>query len=391
MSNDLGLRRFVAAGSDHPDITVAAGETVGAAFEAIDCSPELVILTMSGAARDRWSEVSGLVAQLLQPELLLALEADAVSVGGRTLGPDSVALWAAADIGHCGAEILTPGRPAMLNSATEVELAFTPAAADLQALLDSMEAWPARPGAGRSMLGGATTFSGRGRIELDGKPCYSGALLQFSARTRAFACEGLEPLGPAITITEAEANLVLGMDGRPAAALVAGRRAIVQTLDGDSEPQLYVATSAPLAPSVVETIVAVRHVDEETGIVVLDEALPLATEVRLLAKGAGSAVRVLEDALSTGGEVPAALGAIGFSDTSRLGSNQALGYSSTDSDASTVCEYALVGEDAGSPAYLGLWTPVCVGPADALFGDRQPVAKQSRLLDSGISVLGFLG
>jgi small ligand-binding sensory domain FIST len=320
--------------STHPDARAGALEAAATARRALgDDAADLVVVFASGAHLAAPEATLEAVQDVLDPDALVGCGAGGVLAEGREVeGGTAVAVWAGAlgegvaSTFHAEVEELDDGLALTgfpdLEGAAGVILLPDASSFPTDVLLRELGGRaPGVPVLGglasaRTLDGSSALFEGdelheRGAVgvRLDGVellPCVS---------------QGAAPLGPEMTITAAEGNVVQELAGRPALArirdaiedlserergLIGGGLLLGIVLDGDK-------------PEYEQGDFLVRGLlgaDPESGTVAVGAAVRPGQVVRLHARDAASADRDLRDALdlrvrALGGERPA--GALLFS------------------------------------------------------------------------------
>jgi small ligand-binding sensory domain FIST len=309
------------------------------------------------------------ISEHLAPSQFVGCGAQGVLGDGREFehGP-GISVWAASlgggtastfhTMAEDGDEMILTGLPDLTGADAAVLLAdpFTfPADAVLHAL-----------GPGVPLVGGlasARLVSGSPALFLDGEPVEGGAVGVRFDGVEVLPCvsQGAAPLGPELTITAAEGNVILELAGRPAYAKL---QEVAEGLE--PEEQLMLERSGgilvgivvePNKPDYVQGDFLVRPLigaDPRTGAVAVGAVVKPGQVVRMHARDADSADRDLRDALGLRaralGGAPA--GALVFACNGR---GQSL-FGVTDHDAAAVSE-AL----AGAPS-AGFFAAGEIGP-----------------------------
>jgi small ligand-binding sensory domain FIST len=360
--------------STAPDARAGAVEAALAAREGLDGARcDLVVVFAAGAhVAAPEATLEGIDEALAPPDLIGCGAAGVIGAGREVEDGTGVAVWAAhlgdgrATVFHADVEELGDGTGALsgmpdLAGADGAILLADPATFPTDAVLRFLgDAAPAVPllgglasartveGATALLCGSAVHESGAVGVRLDGVevlPCVS---------------QGATPLGPELTITAAEGNLITELAGKPALAKL--RETLEELTPGDLRlirGGLLVGIVVDAnKPDYVQGDFLVRGLvgaDPETGHVLVAADVHPGQVVRLHARDAASADRDLRDALGVrmralGGRTPA--GALVFSCNGR-GRGM---FGATDHDAEVV-DHGL----AGAPA-AGFFAAGEIGP-----------------------------
>jgi small ligand-binding sensory domain FIST len=304
--------------STHPDARAGAEEaaaTAGAALGGAGC--DLAIVFAAGAHLAAPEATLEAVHETLAPADLIGCGAGGVLGGGREVeGGTAVAVWAAS-FGSGGGSArpfhsvvsneegrTLAGIPDLEGAAGAVILADPmsfPADPILRAISELLPDVPVLGGIASARLGdgGAALFLGDEVVE-------SGAVgVRFDGVTfEPCVSQGAAPLGPELTITAAEGNVILELAGKPAyekvqeviGGLAAEERAMLAQAGG----VLIGIVVDPNKPDYVQGDFLVRPLlgaDRRTGAVAVGALVRVGQVVRLQVRDAASADRDLRRAL----------------------------------------------------------------------------------------------
>jgi small ligand-binding sensory domain FIST len=310
--------------STHPDARVGAIEAGQAAARGLDGAPaDLAVVFAAGhhlAAPEATLEG---VTEVLDPAQLVGCGAGGVLAGGREVEDGTaVAVWAAA-LGDARAEtfavtveqrdegIALDGLPD-LDGADAVVLLPDPYEFPTEPTLHAIhEAHPGLP-----VLGGvasARTREGAGALFRDGEVVEAGAVGVRLDGVEVLPCvsQGAAPVGPELTITAAEGNVIAELAGRPALTklreVVDGLPAHEQELlSGGLLLGLVIDGGKPVYERGDFLVRGLIGADPEAGAIAVGARVAPGQVVRLHARDAGSAD---EDLRATLQVLDAALGA----------------------------------------------------------------------------------
>ncbi len=304
------------------------------------------------------------ISQVLDPGCLVGCGAAGTLAAGREVEDGtSVAVWAAA-LGQGRVEAFhadeDAGLPDLTGASGAILIADPWSFPAEAALLELSEEVPALPLVGG--LASARNDDGSAALFLGDSLAGDGAVgLRFDG-VEMLPCvsQGAAPLGPELTITAAEGNVILELAGRPALEKL---REVVMELPSEEahalEQGLLVGlVLEPNKPEYVQGDFLVRGVlgaDPETGTLAVGAEVRPGQVIRLHARDAESADRDLRDALGArrqalGGDRPA--GAIVFTCNGR---GRAM-FGHTNHDARVLTD-----EFGGSPA-AGFFAAGEIGP-----------------------------
>ena len=302
--------------STEPDARAAAERAAGAALEQLGgAACDVCVLFASGAHLAAPEATIEAVDDVLAPGRLVGCGAQGVLAGGREVERGTgVVVWAAslgagtATAFHTSVSETERGLvadlPDLSGASGAILLAdpFTfPADAVLHALSDSLARVPVLGGLASARLG-----DGSPALFLDGAVAAGGAVgLRFDGvDVQACVSQGAVPLGPELTVTAAEGNIVLELAGRPAYAKL---QEVVGLLDTDEQAQLEASGGIllgivvdPNKPEYEQGDFLVRPLiggDPRTGALAVGAVVRVGQVVRLHARDADSADRDLRDAL----------------------------------------------------------------------------------------------
>lgn len=298
--------------SEHPEQRVAGVEAGGAARTSLgNRSADLAIVFCSGAHLAAPEATLEGVREALAPPVLIGCGAGGVLAGSIEVeGGTAVAVWAAAFDPEAGASAepfhLSPDAPGLpdLDGASAVILLPDPTSFPVEAALAAFaEAAPGVP-----VLGGvasAHVLGGGAALFLDDEVVGAGAVGVVLRGVEVLPCvsQGAAPIGPALTVTQAEGNLVHELSGRP--ALDALRDAIEGLAPSERAKLaggllLGIQADVPSGPATPADVLVrgLLGADPERGTVAVGAELEEGTVVRLHARDAASADRDLRDALA---------------------------------------------------------------------------------------------
>jgi small ligand-binding sensory domain FIST len=225
------MARFGDALVEAEDLEYAAGRALQAALEALDGrSADLAAVFVCGESEDAASAALHRVASASGAHAVVGCSASGVIGGGRGLeGVSAVAVWCAAlpdvRLRSFGLEVMPTDDGLAVIGMPE------PAADDVAAIVladpwsfpvDGFVASSNETHRGLPVVGGmAAGARGRGstRLLLDGKVIDRGAVgVMLSGAVHAYplVSQGCRPIGPAMTVTAAEENVILELAGMAA-------------------------------------------------------------------------------------------------------------------------------------------------------------------------------
>jgi len=228
---------FAAALSEHPLTAIATGEVCGAILERLGGHPDLVIVFVTLAHGGALEDVMDTVEAVLHPAVALGAASDSIVGTGREVeGSAAISMWAGRWGPVLPVRITTSGGGGGDGAAGDVTFAgipralpFEPRALVLlgdpysipgQELLDEVAAvHPGIPVVG-GLASGARGPGGT-RLALDGAIYTAGAvgvLIGPGADVVALVSQGGRPIGRPYVVTEATANIVRELGGKPALA-----------------------------------------------------------------------------------------------------------------------------------------------------------------------------
>jgi small ligand-binding sensory domain FIST len=363
-----------AAVCSDPDPHAAAAEAAGIAAAALgDRHADLALVFASGAHLSAPEATVAGVQEAIGPEALVGCGAGGVLGAGRELeSGTAVAVWTASLDGE--AEVI-PFHAAVEGEPGEERIDGLPLVADADGVImladpytfpaDAVLAELARAAPGVPVVGGlASGRSGEGGAALvcDDRVCDDGAVGVVLRGVEMLPCvsQGAAPMGPELTITAAEGNVIESLAGRPALTT------IERVIGGLSPRERALVASGLLIGIVIDggkpeyeqgdfLVRGVLGAEEETGAVAVGAAVHPGQVVRLHARDAASAdadlrreLRVRADAL--GGAGPA--GALVFSCNGR-GRTM---FGTADHDA------AMVAQELGGAPSAGFFAAGEIGP-----------------------------
>ncbi len=251
----------VALVSSHPTPQVAAGELLGAAFEAVGPTPDLVIVAAAGRHRRQLETLLAAADDLLAPGLLIGvgtsclaspLTAAADGFGILALSRSSVSAHPVSF--HDDGRVVT-GLPSLVGEPVVTVLGDA-ASCSLPTIIREIAI--GAPGAvvtggllPRDPDAGARADLWLGGGWLGGVHQADGALvLTAPGATPVGGAQGLRPVGPTRVVTAVEGAMVLELDGRPAADVVAEDVAVADPRPFGAE-HLVLARVADVEPGSV--------------------------------------------------------------------------------------------------------------------------------------------
>ena len=302
--------------STAPDARAAAEQAAGAALEQLDgAACDVCVLFASGAHLAAPEATIEAVDDVLAPGRLIGCGAQGVLAGGHEVERGTgVAIWAAslgagtASAFHTAVAERDGGLVADLPDLTGASAAilladpFTfPADAILHAMSETVPQVPVLGGLASARLG-----DGSPALFLDGGVAEGGAVgLRFDGvEVQACVSQGAAPLGPELTITACEGNIILELAGRTAYEKL---QEVVAVLTDEEQVMLERSGGIllgivvdPNKPDYVQGDFLVRPLiggDPRTGALAVGAVVRPGQVVRLHARDADSADRDLRDAL----------------------------------------------------------------------------------------------
>ena len=322
--------------SESFDTVEAAAEAADAARAALEGECDLCIVFASAPHLPMAKWLLSEVHERLQPACLIGCGAGGTLAGGREIeeGPGLV-VWAAALPGaelttmHVTAERdgdafsllgLPPevlGGPDSPSSGRETLIALAdPHSFPAEELLAEVE----RRRPGLPVLGGLSSaaFGGGPVLLRDGEVHTEGAVGVFLSGTQVLPCvsQGATPVGPEMTITAAEANVISELAGKPALERLG------EVIEGLREGERELAAAGLLVGAVIEEnqpeyergdflVRPIIGADRETGALAIGERVRVGQTVRLHVRDAASADEDLREALRTQAQALGSEGAAG--------------------------------------------------------------------------------
>lgn len=301
-----------------PDLLTAAESAVAAAVAPLQGErPDLLCVFVSGAAREGVAEVCRRAMKIADAGTTLGCSAGGVIGGGRGVEQaGAVAAWAAVLPGvrirpfdlhvvHADGELGVVGLPDQLPDDEVAVLLADPFTFPISPFVEHCNATlPGFP-----LVGGlASSAGGRGSVRLfaDGKVLDSGAagvLLGGPVGARTVVSQGCRPIGPTMTVTRAEQNLLIELAGVPAYAKL---RDIVTELP--PQEQELLAHGLHIGIAIDEyleehgrgdfLIRGVLGLDEDSGAVAIGEVVEVGQSVRFQVRDAKAADEDLTDLLT---------------------------------------------------------------------------------------------
>src|SRR3954471_1174176 len=315
----------LSTGPDPRDAAIAAAAAAREGLEGRDA--DAVAVFCSGRHLEDPEATLDVVGSALAPAALVGCGAGGVLGGGREVeGGTGIAVWAATlDGGRAEAfwaeTIEAPGGVSVtglpdLDGAAAVILLPDPAGFPTDPVLGEL----GRRAPGVPVLGGLASARGsRGGVPLfAGDDVVSGGAVGLrldGVEVLPCVSQGASPVGPELTVTAAEGNVISELEGRPALevlrdaleALPASERAL---LGGGLLLGIVVAGGHPDVPQDDFLVRGLLGADPEDGTVAVGALVEDGTVVRLHARDAACADRDLRDALelrraALGGQAPA--------------------------------------------------------------------------------------
>jgi len=311
--------RFASALSRHPVTSLATGEVVGSALEAIGDRPDLVVVTVTRPHAGALEDVVSTVSALLHPMALIGCAAESVVGRGTEVEElPGVSLWAG-QVGPLIAFPLTAVRRAegeWTFDGWPDPVGFAPSAA---LVLADPFTFPAdefcartrevRPGL--AVIGGyASGAAGPGgtRLALGDQIRDSGAvavLLGPATEIVPVLSQGCRPFGKLLTVTRVERNLVLEIAGQPAMECMVDQigehlgRAEIAGIEGNGILLGRCVDERVLDPGPADLLFRpVLGVERATGALSVGGRVPLGSTVQFALRDAGTASDDLAAALS---------------------------------------------------------------------------------------------
>jgi small ligand-binding sensory domain FIST len=312
---------FASALSQHPIPVVATGEVIGQVVDALGTGPDAALIFATPGHAGALEDIAAAVRTIVAPAALAGCVAHRVLAGSAAAGPDAgLCLWAAKgvdvrplpqadDIARPAGAILMARDAAGLAGFARSPLSATPVAGALC-------------GGGPLVLGGNS---------IDQRLLVRGAVGLGFGSVRGFSvhvAQGCRPIGPPLTVTRAEGDVVQELGGRPAFTrlLEIARDRVpasdIQLINAGLHLGVGLGPAGGQADFVMR---AVLGTDPATGAIALEpqaaEPEPAAVVtgciVRFHVADAGSAREELERRVAASGMGPAARSALVFSDHSR--------------------------------------------------------------------------
>ena len=358
--------------STAPDPRVAAIEAAAHAHAELGRAPDVVFLFCAGAHLAAPEATLEGVHEALDPPVLAGCAAGGVLSGSREIeGGTAVAVWAAslgggtADVFHAEPIEMPDGVAvtglAELEDATAAVLLPDPYSFPTEGVLGELS----RRAPGVPIVGGlssARTPDGEAALFVDDRVVSGGAVVVRFEGVEVLPCvsQGAAPVGPELTVTASEGNVIRELAGRPALGRL---RDAIEEL---TELERGMVANGLLLGIVIDggkpeyrqgdfLVRPLLGADPEEGTVAVGAPVELGTVVRMHARDARSADRDLRDALglrveALGGAAPA--GALVFTCNGR-GRGM---FGMADHDALALSE-----ELAGAPA-AGFFAAGEIGP-----------------------------
>jgi small ligand-binding sensory domain FIST len=340
-----------------PDPRAGAVEAAAQARERLGgAGCDVCVVFASGAHLAVAEETLEAIGAIVDPGQLVGCAASGVLADGREIERDTgVTVWVA-DLGDGAASAFRVERevPDLTGAAGAVLLA-DPRDFPADALLPAL--------AGVPVLGGLAS-AGDASLFLDGEAVRGGAVGVRFDGVDVVPCvsQGAAPLGPELTITAAEGNVILELAGRPAYATL---QAVAEQLSEEDQARLERSGGVllgivvePNKPEYVQGDFLVRPLigaDTRTGAVAVGAIVRPGQVVRLHARDAESADRDLRRALGERAAAFEAAGALVFACNGR----GAAMFGAPDHDALAVAQGI-----AGAPS-AGFFAAGEIGPVGA--------------------------
>jgi small ligand-binding sensory domain FIST len=309
---------FAAALSEHPVTAFATGEVCGQVLEEVGNHPDLVIVFTTLAHAGALEDVVSTVREVLHPSVLVGAASESIIGTGREIeGGPAVSLWAAR---------FGPVVPVRVTEAGGVpdELPFEPTALVLvgdpysvsvpELLAGVAAAHPGLPVVGGMASGargpGGSRLALVDTVYVDGAV---GAILGPGADVVSIVSQGCRPVGRPFVVTEGEGSIIRSLAGKPALVRL-------DEIAGELAPDEVRAINAGglhLGRVVDERKAEfgpgdflVRQVlggDRESGAIAVNDEVEVGTTVQFHVRDAAAAHTELDNLLSGGGDVDAAL------------------------------------------------------------------------------------
>jgi small ligand-binding sensory domain FIST len=314
------------------DLVAAAESAVGQALERLGGRrPDLLCVFVCGANPDAIAAAGTAAVKIADAGTTIGCSAGGVIGAGRGVEQvEAVAVWAAVLPGvdvrpiHLGAHrvgdtLLVGGLP---PPASEDEVAVLladayrfPAVPFVEHCNDARPGLPLVGGLASGPLGPGSTKLFLDDAVLEGAV---GVLLSGPASARVVVSQGCRPIGPPMTVTRAEQNVLLELAGVPAyrklGQIVAELPAVEQKLVLRG---LHLGVAMNEYAETHERgdflIRAVLGADERTGAIAVGDTVEVGTTVRFQVRDAAAADEDLGELLATLGEAGAGEGALLFS------------------------------------------------------------------------------
>ena len=301
---------FAAALSEHPEAPEAVGEVVGAVFERLDRTPDLVVLFLGPPHVDRAGEIASAVRAVLRPRVLLGCTAATV-VGPRREVEDgpALSLWAGSlgsvqpfrlatvRLGAGSSGIVGfPSPDSLPFDARAVLVLADPFSFPVDAFLEGLTE---QTGVDLPVVGGLAS-AGRGpggnRLLFDDEVVTDGAVgaVLGGVGVRPVVSQGCRPIGTPMVVTRGADSRIEELAGRPALERV-------QEVLGRLDPnELAMVRQGLHLGRVVDEhkdeyergdflVRNVVGVDQQAGALVVGDDVQVGTTVQLHVRDAGSA------------------------------------------------------------------------------------------------------
>jgi len=333
---ERGTVQVSVGASESFDTVEAAAEAADRARAGLDGRCDLAFVFASGQHLGMAKWLLSEVHERLEPRNLLGCGAGGTVAGGRELeDTPGLVVWGASLPGaeletmHLTAEreaegFRLLGLPPSLADSPEGQVAHDESVIALcdpfsfppEELLAALER--SRPQV--PVLGGlaSASFAGGAMLLQDGEVCTDGAVAVRLSGVELLPCvsQGAGPVGPEMTITRAEANLIGELAGKPAL------QRISEVIDSLSEPERQLAASGVLIGLVIDEnrpeydrgdflVRPIIGVNRDSGAIGIGEDVRVGQTVRLQVRDAASADEDLRAALRAQAQAVGSEGAAG--------------------------------------------------------------------------------
>ena len=299
----------IAAGDEGVDGFAEAAARAALGLGGGPC--QLALVFASPANLDHAAEGLDAVHERLHPEALVGCGAQGVVGSGRELERGGVAVWAAslpeADVEPFHVEVAPAGEGLVVTGVPDLD------GMDAAILLADPYTFPAEPllaqlseaRPGLPVVGGMASGDSGGAGLLYGGQAVAGGAVGVSLRgtsVRACVSQGARPVGPEMTVTAGEGNVIAELASEPA---VERLKHAVSELDADEQMQagrglLIGVVTDPNKPEYGPGDFLVRGIvgaDEETGALTVGTGVRVGQTVQLQVRDAAAAHEDLTEAL----------------------------------------------------------------------------------------------